>query len=297
MPQDQESPPDPDFVTTSPKLMPTSTQPPPTSRPSGSSMISNAALMLTGAILAGGGYALSRVYAPPKPPGEITGPAFGGVKPEEIKSLADRVDALRADVDKLAKKEDRPDAAAEVKPLRDKVEDLSRTVANLPARLDSLGQKVETVSKVEAQAPSPRIEALEKRVGDLAQAVDAFRGEVAARPGTPRTPPPARLGGESGMSSAVAFFKQGKYDEAQAALGRLQKAEPDDARVWYYSALAHGLATRQWVGETDRLVKVGLDREKAGTPDAAAIDAAFADLTPNTGKDWLAGYRKRLAPR
>ena len=48
-----------------------------------------------------------------------------------------------------------------------------------------------------------------------------------------------------------------------------------------------------WKGETERLVTQGVDREKAGKPSKSQIDAAFADLTPETGKDWLAFYRRR----
>jgi hypothetical protein len=42
-------------------------------------------------------------------------------------------------------------------------------------------------------------------------------------------------------------------------------------------------------------VKKGIERERAGTPPADQIDAAFSILTPDTGKDWLATYRKRAA--
>ena len=65
--------------------------------------------------------------------------------------------------------------------------------------------------------------------------------------------------------------------------------------VWYYAALSRGLATRDWKGETERLVTQGIEREKAGKPDKAKIDAAFEDLTPETGKDWLAFYRRRAS--
>ena len=70
---------------------------------------------------------------------------------------------------------------------------------------------------------------------------------------------------------------------------------PDDARVWYFTALANGLATKQWTGETEELVARGVEREKAGTPPAADIDAAFSDLTRANGKDWLAYYRRRAS--
>jgi len=97
------------------------------------------------------------------------------------------------------------------------------------------------------------------------------------------------------MAQAVDLFKRGKNLEAKDAFARLQTATPDDARVWYYSALANGLATRDWKGESERLVTTGVEKEKAGSPDKAKIDAAFAELTTNTGKDWLSYFRSRAA--
>ena len=94
------------------------------------------------------------------------------------------------------------------------------------------------------------------------------------------------------MEQAADLFKQGRFAEAKAAFTRLQSVYPDDARVWYFSALANGLASRSWQGESERLVKVGVEKEKAGSPDHAKIDAVFANLTTTSGKDWLAYYRK-----
>ena len=60
-------------------------------------------------------------------------------------------------------------------------------------------------------------------------------------------------------------------------------------------ALASGVVARlrgKWDGKTAELVQKGIEREKAGTPGAAEIDATFRDLTTATGKDWLTTYRK-----
>jgi hypothetical protein len=97
------------------------------------------------------------------------------------------------------------------------------------------------------------------------------------------------------MSQAVDLFKKGKFLEAKDAFARLQAVVPDDPRVWYFSALSNGLATRDWKGETERLVNTGIAKEKAGMTDKAKIDAAFADLTDNTGKAWLSYYRNKVA--
>jgi hypothetical protein len=39
-----------------------------------------------------------------------------------------------------------------------------------------------------------------------------------------------------------------------------------------------------------------VEREKAGTPDGAKIDAAFSDLNP-VFKPWIDAYRKTAKPR
>ena len=87
-----------------------------------------------------------------------------------------------------------------------------------------------------------------------------------------------------------------KYPEARDAFVKLQAASPNDARVWYLAAIANGFATGVWVGETEKMVNTGLDKEKAGQPSSGRVDSTVAFLTPATGKSWLADYRKRITP-
>ena len=56
--------------------------------------------------------------------------------------------------------------------------------------------------------------------------------------------------------------------------------------MYYYAALTHGLTTNDWQGETLTIAAKGADLEKAGSPKAPEVDAAFADLPPNL-KPWL----------
>jgi hypothetical protein len=87
----------------------------------------------------------------------------------------------------------------------------------------------------------------------------------------------------------------GQYKDSREFFRRLESETPDDARVWYYSALANGFATGQWDSPgTRQLVEKGIAREGAGTPDRSTIDAEFKDLTSATGKDWLSAYRSRV---
>jgi hypothetical protein len=41
------------------------------------------------------------------------------------------------------------------------------------------------------------------------------------------------------------------------------------------------------------MVQQGIALEKAGKPQKSQIDSAFAGLTKETGKEWLAFYRQR----
>jgi hypothetical protein len=108
-------------------------------------------------------------------------------------------------------------------------------------------------------------------------------------PATPERKPTLDLG------PGVAWFTQGQYARAAETFRALTREHPRDARVWYYAALATGLATNRWAGEVKELVNAGLDREKAGSPGTAEIDAAFSGLTQATGREWLSFYRQRAS--
>jgi hypothetical protein len=95
------------------------------------------------------------------------------------------------------------------------------------------------------------------------------------------------------LEPGVKLFQAGRYQEAYKTFKDLLEARPEDARVWYLAALAHGLATGEWRGETERLVEQGVAREKAGTPQKPLIDSALDGLTRETGKEWLEFYRRR----
>ena len=256
------------------------------------------------------GFLILLQYKPPatpeKPaddPSKATAAApADGVKPE-VDRLKDEITALTK---KLEERPAAPDPSPQLKALDEKIADLSKAVGDMPARLDSLNSKLEVVSKGEGLAPAPKVDAIDKRLADLAQAVDAIKADLGTKPATTAattttTPAPAatfaaatEADGQA-MEQAVGLFKQGKYAEAKDAFTKLQAASPDDARVWYFSALANALATGNWRGESNKLATTGVAKEKAGSADKTKIDAAFADLTLQTGKDWLAYYRKLAA--
>ena len=254
-------------------------------------------LLLAGTL--GAAWFLSKEAAGPAPavaaPAPAAAPAAADSKPAEEKkseaastpiedpktlkgdvdALAKRIDTLQAKLDSMPK----VDAAADLKPLEEKVAHLAKVpdlVAPLPKKLDDL----------------------DGRIGSIGKELDGLKAEVAALKKAPEptaaTPAPADVNvSDAAMGQAVDLFKKGKYKDAADAFRKLSQDEGNDARVWYYAALANGLATGKWTGDTTTFVKKGIDREKAGTPSPDKIDAVFTDLTAQTGKDWLAGYRKQ----
>ena len=195
------------------------------------------------------------------------GPVEGGCAAE--------VDQLKAEIAGLTKKLGEMPAPADptpqIKSLDDKVADLYKTLAETPARIEALNQKVEAAIKSEAFAPAPKVDAIDKKVGELTQAIDVARRPSLARgparrprPRPRRRPTPrARRWPRPSTCS-----RRGSILEAKEAFARLQAANPDDARVWYFSALANGLATRDWKGESERLVDHRRRRRRRpGSPD------------------------------
>jgi hypothetical protein len=242
-------------------------------------------LNLVGLVAALGlsGYALYEQHEQSKadkPVKEEASKAEDKIKPEVAK--------LEGQVKDLARTvEERPNPssfAPQIKGLEDRADDLGKSLGSVSDRLDVLGKKVDALGRGDSLESSPKFEAIEKRIAEVAGTLDSLKAQVATM-----TNPVALAADE--MGQATSLFKQGKWSESKALFAKLQAATPDDARVWYFSALANGLASRDWKGESERLVAAGMAREKAGKPDKAKIDAAFADLTIATGKDWLAYYR------
>jgi TolA-binding protein len=223
-----------------------------------------------------------------------------------LNDLSGKLDELQSRVDWLPK----AISAQDIEPLKERlamVDELSRKVDSLGLRVNSLPGKVDQDSRMittltaDMERMRNEVASLRHNIHTSASAEKpSSRGEkpsdkgeklkalVPSEPPREIPPPVSTL-----LQAGVEFFQKKNYAEASDFFAGLIKTQPDDARVWYYAALSRGLATRDWKGETERLVTQGVDREKAGKPSKSQIDAAFADLTPETGKDWLAFYRRR----
>jgi K+-transporting ATPase ATPase C chain len=233
--------------------------------------------------------------AAPAPDGPATA-ADPGPRSPGVEALAGRLDRLRAKfeaapVDRMA------DELKEVKVRLTSLVQSSANPADLARKLEEAGGRIATIDRElealrgevkslrEANRGDETLAALDGKIGALRADLEALRRPAAGSPAPT----------SNGMEGARSLFKTGQYAVASDAFRALTESRPDDARSWYFAALARGLATRQWRGEPEQLVLRGVDRERAGTPTASEIDRAFSDLTADTGREWLAFYRKRAA--
>jgi outer membrane murein-binding lipoprotein Lpp len=220
---------------------------------------------------------------------------------EQIQQLYTRFATLQQRVDAMATPRDAnpPDLVA----IRVRLGELSRKVdevASIPERARRIEDQLDRLRE-EVKALRDQLSA----AGARGVPVGASNGEadLKVEPITPPPPPPPSSpradtnSADEAMAEGIALFKKGQYSRADEIFRKLQTTKPKDARVWYFSALAHGFATGQWDGETRLYVVQGTDREREGMPPAPQIDSAFAELSPAQGKDWLASYRSQLVKR
>jgi tetratricopeptide (TPR) repeat protein len=202
----------------------------------------------------------------------------------DLDNLATRMKDVQARLEALPKAAPAPDLG----PLQAKVDDLAKSsekAAGLPKKIDVLEAKLGSVDKSIAA------------LGDEVAALKSDVKKAAETATTPAASAPAEASGSGdALQPGIVLFKAGKYKEASDAFKKLTESTPDDARAWYLAALSNGMATNQWQGETLRMVNKGVEREKAGTPEAGKIDQAIGTFVPATAKTWFDYYRK-LAKR
>ncbi|MHB1562087.1 MAG: hypothetical protein ACYC61_31960 [Isosphaeraceae bacterium] len=184
-----------------------------------------------------------------------------------------------------------PPPAPDLAPLKTRLDDLvkeSRKLAQMPATIEALRRRLDVVDK--------GVNALQADVAAVPKQLDAslmaLKGAMESRPPAPEPVSPADLGRDLG----AALFRQGKYAAAREVFLTVGQNYPNDARVWYYAALASGLASGDWTGESVALVRRGIACEQKGSPKRPDIDAQFSALTKEQGKEWLDEWRKGAAP-
>ena len=284
-------------------------------------------LLLTAALALGCGLGGSYVYNRFLAPRTSQAAADAGTSKDArstaplpgLNDLTDRVDQLATKVHDLSKRvdqSDKDDAANDVPALRVRLADLTDATNNLTPMLSKVDHLTNRVSELSNTLGTLQgdVQSLQTRNGQSTREAPPARpphdvghadGGPASTVSRPSPLPDVRrdAGGsdkadadadDAAVARGAELFRNGHYKDARKIFERLELSQPDDARVWYYAALADGFATRDWTTGAVELVEKGIAREEAGTPDRARIDAEFKDLTTANGKDWLAAYRKRV---
>jgi TolA-binding protein len=179
-----------------------------------------------------------------------------------------------------------PPAPPDLAPLRTRIDDLvkeSQRLSPLPATFESLRQRVDALDKG-LNALRTEVAAVPKQ---LDASLNALKDAMVSR-SVPDQVSPADFARNLG----AALFREGKYPAAREVFFILVQNYPNDARLWYFAALANALTTGDWTGESQGMVRRGLACEQRGMPKRSDIDAQFSTLTKEQGKDWLEEWRK-----
>ena len=182
-----------------------------------------------------------------------------------------------------------PPAPLDLAPLRTRIDDLvkeSQKLSPLPATFESLRKHVDALDKG-LNALHTEVAAVPK---ELDASLNALKGAM-----VPRSAPVQVSGTDIVRGLGAALFRDGKYPAAHEIFLILVQNDPNDARHWYFAALANGLTSGNWAGDTEAMVRKGLACEQRGMPKRSDIDAQFSTLTKEVGKDWLEEWRRSRA--
>jgi TolA-binding protein len=191
--------------------------------------------------------------------------------------------------DRLNARTNAPPAPPDLAPLRTRIDDLveeSRKLSPLPATFESLRQRVDALDKG-LNALRTEVAAVPKQ---LDASMNALKDAIVSRAAADQVNP-----ADIARDLGAALFREGKYPAAREVFLSLVQNYPNDARLWYFAALANGLTSGTWTGESEDMVRRGLACEQRGTPKRSDIDARFSTLTKEQGKDWLEEWRKRAS--
>ena len=191
--------------------------------------------------------------------------------------------------DRLNARTNAPPAPPDLAPLRTRIDKLveeSQRLSLLPATFDSLRQRVDALDK--------GLNSIRSEVADVPKQLNAslnsLKDAMVSR-SAPAQVSPADIARDLG----AVLFRAGKYPAAREIFLTLVQHDPNDARLWYFAALANGLTSGDWTGESERMVRRGLECEQGGRPKRSDIDDQFSTLTKEQGRDWLEEWRKRAS--
>ena len=208
---------------------------------------------------------------------------------QQLVDLMVRVDRLSERVDKMVRPHD------QATPL---LQSVQTEIAEIYHELDTFAAMTTKVRDLDRRLATAldEMKSLRMRLDALTTGPAASLAATVALPETAaaRAPVAVELGPPStSMERGISMLEQGQYESARNLFEQLTRKHPLDARVWYYAAIAVGLASGDWNDEARELAEKGVERERAGSPPAAEVDAALNTSTPIKGKAWLNGLRQR----
>jgi hypothetical protein len=288
--------------------------PPPPRRPAPRPAGTGGAAIMIAAVLSvlcggAGAWAYERFLAPrlEKPAADTTtSPGRDAEAQKQLAGLEDRINVLTdqsKDIQSRLESVSKSSPAPELASLEQKV----GRIDGLSQQVEAIGHKLEPLPQQLAQSQQ-KLKELDGKLDDLRKEMTTARSRAVASPSrddsASRAPTPGRGDGaeetpsssekgDSGYESGVRLSRDKHYREAYVIFRRLLQSQPDDARIWYYAALSYGLSTGDWGRDAQVMAEQGVEREKAGKPPKPEIDAAFAGLNRETGKEWLDFYRQR----
>jgi hypothetical protein len=234
------------------------------------------------------------------PPSEVVRAIDTKASKSAVEALTSRIGEVQSELGtigrELARLEGRlnaktnaPPAPPDLAPLRTRIDHLveeSKRLSPLPATFESLRPRVDALEK-SLNALRTEVAAVPKK---LDASLNAFKDAMVSR-SAPDQVSPADIARDLG----AVLFREGKYPAAREVFLTLVQNYPNDARLWYFAALANGLTSGDWAGESEGMVRRGLACEQRGTPKRSDIDAQFSTLTKEQAKDWLEEWRKRAS--
>jgi TolA-binding protein len=221
-----------------------------------------------------------------------------------VDALTSRIGEVQLELDtlgrELARLEGRlnattnaPPAPPDLSPLQTRIDDLvkeSQRLSPLPATFESLRQRVDALDKGLNAALDKGLNALRTEVAAVPKQLDASLNALKDAM-VPRSAPAQLSPADIARGLGAALFREGKYPAAREVFLILVQNNPNDARLWYFAALANGLTSGNWAGDSEGMVRRGLACEQRGMPKHSDIDAEFSTLTKEQGKDWLEQWR------
>jgi tetratricopeptide (TPR) repeat protein len=205
---------------------------------------------------------------------------------EAIQEAMKQLDVARAEAKQ---------AKAEAVDARDKatkaLAEADKTLAQAKADAKTTQDKL-TESQAAQKALAARADKAERDLAAQAEQIEALRTQLAdARSGAvvplsaPEMASRERAAGVYG--TGVELYFAGRYVAAEAALDRATKADPNDARYWYFLGLSRWMQGKK---EAEEAFKKGAEAEARGQPNRRVVTAAL-ERVQGPARQVLASYR------